>query len=84
MLRLGLVNQARKVSLPACSFSNLEKRIESVERSRLILIYYFLKLSLEFQTLHLFGEDASLNRQKAYTQKGATVETSRDPFIYFS
>jgi hypothetical protein len=55
MLSFELVNQARKVSLSAWRFSNLEKRTTSVERSRLILV------DSRFQTLNTFGEGASLN-----------------------
>jgi len=80
MLRLGLVNQTRKVSFPAWRFSNLEKRTNSVEWSKLRLIYC-LNFYSRFQTLLTFGEGASLNRQRAYTWKGP--EDLKKSFIYF-
>jgi hypothetical protein len=61
MLSFELVNQTRKVSLPAWRFSNLEKRTTSVERSRLILVDYLLNSYSRCQTLNTFGKGASLN-----------------------
>jgi hypothetical protein len=61
MLSFELVDQARKVSLPAWRFSDLEKRTTSVERSRLILVDYLLNSYSRFQALNRFGKGASLN-----------------------
>jgi len=70
MLRLGLVSETRNVSLPAWRFYNLEKRTNSIERSRLILLYYFLNRYSRFQILRTFGDGASFNRHRTYTWKG--------------
>jgi hypothetical protein len=78
MLSFELVNQARKVSLPAWRFSK-EKRTTSVERSRLILVDYLLDFYWRFQTLNRFGEGASLNWRRTNWEP----RTWRDSFIHF-
>jgi len=54
MLRLGSVDETRMVSLPAWRFDNLGKRANSVERRKLILIYYFLNFYSRFQTAYIW------------------------------